>query len=63
MTSICSFTTFGGALPAALAAERMSFSRVPKSERAAIAIPAPPAFANERAVARPTPLEAPVMRT
>lgn len=48
---------------AALAAERISEERVPKEERAASAIPAAPALAKERAVARPTPLEAPVMRT
>jgi len=60
---MCSSRIFGGGLLAALAAERISDGREPKGERAASAMPAAPALAKERAVARPTPLEAPVMRT
>jgi hypothetical protein len=63
MTSICSSRIFGAGLFADLAAARSSEERVPKEERAARAIPAAPAFAKEMAVARPTPLDAPVMRT
>jgi hypothetical protein len=49
-------------LPADFAAERISVSTSDRSDRAPIAMPAAPAFAKEIAVARPTPLEAPVMK-
>jgi hypothetical protein len=63
VTSISNSRIFGGAFPAALAAERISDERSLKEERAAMAIPDAPAEANARAVARPTPLDAPVTRT
>lgn len=49
--------------PASFAAVVILDSRSVKSDRAQSAIPDAPALANERAVARPMPLEAPVIRT
>lgn len=52
-----------GDAPTVLAAACISFSTSVRLLRAAMMIVSAPALANEIAVARPMPLEAPVMKT
>lgn len=53
----------GAGFPAAAAADLISASRSARSDRAARAIWDAPALAYDKAVARPIPFEAPVMKT
>ena len=63
VTSSSSLRTLGAFFPDAWAADLISDSKLVRSERALMTMASAPAFANESAVARPRPLEAPVTQT